>query len=108
MFESVLPSVCPSVYLSVRVHLLASQWFFAHACVHQYMRDISYFLLLSSYFYLFTSNFLFLTSNFHVVLGCLAPYEHVCVSLSVRAYVSECIMRACKHITVRVYACTRA
>ena len=33
-----------------------------------------------------------------LILGCLSPYEHVCVSLSVRAYVSECIVRACKHV----------
>ena len=42
------------------------------------------------------------------VLGCLPPYEHVCVCLFVRVYVPECIVRACKHATVRVCACARA
>ena len=53
------------------------------------------------------------TTHFHVctwmfVLGCLPPYEHVWVCLSVRAYVSECIVCARKHATVRVCACASA
>ena len=40
---SVRSSVRPSVCLSVRVHVRASKCLFAHACVHQCMRDISYF-----------------------------------------------------------------
>ena len=39
------------------------------------------------------------------VLGCLPPYEHVCVCLSVRAYVAECIVCACKHERVRESVC---
>ena len=42
------------------------------------------------------------------VLGYLPPYEHVCVCLSVHAYVPECIVCACKHASVRVCACARA
>ena len=57
MFEFVRPSFRPSVYLSVHVDVRASKCLFAHACVHQCMRDISHFSLL-------TSNILFLTSNF--------------------------------------------
>ena len=38
------------------------------------------------------------------VLGSLPPHEHVCVCLSVRAYVPECIVCACKHASVRVCA----
>ena len=63
-------------------------------------------LLLTSNFLLLTSNFLLLTSMF--VLGCMPPYEHVCICLSVRAYVPECIVCACKHVSVRECACTRA
>ena len=44
-------------------------------------------------FLIIAYRFTFLTSMF--VLGCLPPYEHVCVCLSVRAYVPECIVCAC-------------
>ena len=37
------PSIRPSVCLSVRVHVRVSNCLFAHACVHHFMRDISYF-----------------------------------------------------------------
>ena len=36
-------SVRPSVCLSVRVHVRASKCLLVHACVHQCLRDISYF-----------------------------------------------------------------
>ena len=42
------------------------------------------------------------------VLGSLPPYEHVCVCLSVRAYVPECTVCAFKHASVRVCECARA
>ena len=46
---------------------------------------------LISNFLLLTSNFLLLTSMF--VLGCLPPYEHVCVCLSVCMYLSASCVR---------------
>ena len=44
------------------------------------------------------------------VLGCLPPYKNVCVCLSVRVYILECIVCACKHASVLVCkrACVRA
>ena len=47
---SVRPTVRLSVCLSDRVHVCASKCLFAHACDHQCMRDISFFLLLTSNF----------------------------------------------------------
>ena len=89
MFESVHPSICLSacmfVHSNVRSHMRA----FINAC--------ETFLI---------SNFLLLASMF--VLGCLPPYKHVCVRLSVRAYVPECIVCAYKHASVRMCACMRA
>ena len=41
--SSVLPSVRASVCLSASVQFRASKCLFAYACVHQCMRDISYF-----------------------------------------------------------------
>ena len=38
------------------------------------------------------------------VLGCLPPYEHVCICLCIRAYVPECIVCACKHASVCAWA----
>ena len=90
MFESVRPSVCPRACSCVKM--------FVRTCVRSSMH--------ARHFLFLTSNFLLLTSMF--LLGCLPPYQHVCVWLSVRAYVPECIVCACKHATVRVCACARA
>ena len=89
-----------SICLSVHMHVHVSKCLFDHACIHQCMCYISYF-----YFLLLTSNLLLLTSM--IVLGCLPPYEHACVRLSIRAYLPECIVCACKHASVSVRACVR-
>ena len=86
------PSVLPSVRLSVCSR--------ACSCVQMFVRTCGHSSMHARHFLFPTSNLLLLTSIF--VFWCLPPYEHVCVCLSVRAYLPECIVCACKHASVRV------
>ena len=68
---------------------------FVRTCVRSSMH--------ARHFLFLTSNFLLLTSMF--VLGCLPPYEHVCVWLSVRGmYLSA----SCVRVSMLPFVCVHA